>query len=42
MNPWAVVLIILAIGGIIVAAKGKQDNVVAALLGRQWRGSTVR
>lgn len=42
MNPFAALLILVAILGIIVAAKGKQDNVVAALLGRKYKGSTLQ
>lgn len=34
MNPWAVILLLIAIGCLIVAYKGTQDNVFSALTGK--------
>lgn len=41
MNPWALLLVLLAIAFFIIAYKGTQDNVIAAILGRPYGNSTV-
>lgn len=42
MNPWAALLIVIAIAMFVVAYKGTQDNVIAAILGRPYGNSTVK
>jgi hypothetical protein len=42
MNPWALLLLLVAVVLVIVAWRGSQDNVVAAIIGRQYGNSTVR
>jgi len=34
MNPWAVILALIAVGCLIVAYKGTQDNVFSAITGK--------
>lgn len=41
MNPWAIILILLAIVMLLVAWKGTQDNVVAMFLGHKYGNSTI-
>lgn len=41
MNPWAGLIIVVAILLIIVAWKGTQDNVLAAIMNRPYKNSTV-
>lgn len=41
MNPWAGLIVVVAILLIIIAWKGTQDNVIAALLNRPYKDSTV-
>lgn len=36
MNPWALVIVALAIALFVVAAKGTQDNVISALKGKTY------
>jgi hypothetical protein len=35
MNPWAVILLLIAIGCLIVAYEGSQDNVFSAITGKK-------
>ena len=42
MNPWAVVLALVALVIGIAAAKGKQDDLVAAIIGKQYGDSTLK
>lgn len=39
MNPWAGVIVVIAILMFIVAWKGTQDNVISAMLGRPYGDS---
>lgn len=39
MNPWAGLIIVVAILLIIIAWKGTQDNVLTALLNRPYQGN---
>lgn len=41
LNPWAGLIVLFAILLIIVAWKGTQDNVIAALLNRPYQNSTL-
>ena len=41
MNPWALLIIALAVLALIVAYKGTQDNVVSAILGRPYGNSNL-
>lgn len=41
MNPIAIVLIIIALTLIIVGFKGKQDNLISAILNRKFGNSTL-
>ncbi len=41
MNPWALVIVALAVLAILVAYKGTQDNVIAAILGRPYGNSNL-
>ena len=41
MNPWAGLIIVLAVLFFIVAWKGTQDNVLTALLNRPYGSSTL-
>jgi len=36
MNPWALILILIAAGCVIVAVKGTQDNVISAIKGKPY------
>lgn len=40
MNPWAALIIVLALLLLIVAWKGTQDNVLSAVLNRPYQGGT--
>lgn len=40
MNPWAALIIVLALLLIIVAWKGTQDNVLSAVLNRPYQGAS--
>jgi hypothetical protein len=40
VNPWAGVIIIIAILFFIIAWKGTQDNVLSAVLNRPYQGSS--
>ena len=42
MNPGALVILFIALVLIVVAWKGTQDNVIAAVIGRQYGNSTIR
>lgn len=39
MNPWAGLIVLIAIVLIVIAYKGTQDNVLSALLGRPYGNS---
>lgn len=41
MNPWAGLLILIAIGLFIVCYKGTQDNVIAAVKGQPYGNSNI-
>ena len=41
MNPWAFVILLIAVLMIIVAWKGTQDNVISAVIGRPYGNSTL-
>jgi hypothetical protein len=41
MNPWAGVLVLLSIAFFIVAYKGTQDNVIAAVKGQPYGNSNI-
>jgi hypothetical protein len=41
MNPWALILLLLAIAFFIVAYKGTQDNVIAAVKGKPYGNSNI-
>jgi hypothetical protein len=41
MNPWAVIILLLAAGLLIVSVKGTQDNLIAALKGKSYGNSTI-
>lgn len=41
MNPWAVLLLAIALLLVIVGVKGTQDNVVSAVLGRRYGNSQL-
>lgn len=40
-NPWAFLLVILAIVFFIVSYKGTQDNVIAAVTGKRYGNSVL-
>jgi hypothetical protein len=42
MNPWAFILFIIAIVIGIAAAKGKQDDLVAAITGKKYGDSNLQ
>ena len=42
MNPWAFLLLVLTLIIIVAAVKGKQDNLVAAMLGRKYGSSNFQ
>ena len=39
MNPWAGLIVLIAIGLFVIAYKGTQDNVISAVLGRPYGNS---
>lgn len=39
---WALILILMAIGAIVVAMKGTQDNVIAAAIGKPYGNSILK
>lgn len=41
MNPFAALILLVAIALFIVAAKGTQDNVIAAIKGKPYGNSTL-
>jgi hypothetical protein len=42
VNPWAFILLIVAVVIGVSAAKGKQDNLVAAIKGSAYGNSTLK
>jgi hypothetical protein len=42
MNPVAILVLLLALALIVVGFKGHQDNVIAAVTGKPWKGSTLK
>lgn len=42
MNPWAAFVIVIALAIIIVGVKGKEDNLIAAIIGKQYGSSTLK
>jgi hypothetical protein len=42
MNPFALIGILISLGLIIIAVKGTQDNVIAALKGKQYGNSVIK
>ena len=41
MNPLMLFLLCVGILKLVIGFRGKQDNVIAATTGKQWRGSTL-
>lgn len=41
MNPWAFLIVVVAVLCFIVGWKGTQDNVIAALLNKPYKKSTT-
>ncbi len=42
LNPWAVVIILIGIGAIIVGFKGNEQNLIAATTGKPYKSSTLK
>ena len=42
MNPWAFVILVVAIVLIILAWKGTQDNVISAIIGRPYGNTQLK
>lgn len=41
LNPWAVLIILIGLGVIVVGWKGNEQNLIAAVLGRPYKKSSL-
>ncbi len=41
-NPWAAVIILIGLGVIVIGFKGNEQNLIAAVLGRRYKSSSLR
>lgn len=41
MNPWAIILALIAVGCLVVSYKGTQDNLFSAVTGKQVGSTTL-
>ncbi len=42
LNPWAVVIILIGLGVIVIGFKGNEQNLIAAVLGRSYKSSSLK
>ncbi len=42
LNPWAMVMILIALGVIVIGFKGNEQNLIAAVLGRPYKSSSLK
>jgi hypothetical protein len=42
LNPWAVVIVLIALACIVIGYKGNEQNLIAALLGRPYKSSSLK
>ncbi len=42
MNPWAVVIVLIGLGAVVIGYKGNEQNLIAAVLGRQYKSSSLK
>ena len=42
MNPWSFVIFLIGLACLIVAYKGTEDNVIAAVKGKRYGNSTLK
>lgn len=41
-NPWAVLIILIGLGAVVIGFKGNEQNLIAAVLGRGYKGSSLK
>ncbi len=41
-NPWAAVIVLIGLGAIVIGWKGSEQNLIAAVLGRAYKNSSLR
>jgi hypothetical protein len=41
MNPWAGAFILIALAIVVIGVKGNEKNLLAAVTGKQYNGSTL-
>lgn len=42
LNPWAAVIVLIGLGVVVVGFKGNEQNLIAAVMGRSYKQSTLR
>lgn len=42
LNPWAVVIILIGLGAVVIGFKGNEQNLIAAVLGRPYKSSGLK
>jgi hypothetical protein len=42
LNPWAALIVLIGLGAIVIGFKGNEQNLIAAVLGRPYKQSTLR
>jgi uncharacterized membrane protein YuzA (DUF378 family) len=42
LNPWAALMILIALGVVVIGFKGNEQNLVAAVLGRPYKSSSLK
>lgn len=41
-NPWAAVIVLIGLAAVIIGVKGNEHNLIAAVLGRGYKTSTLQ
>lgn len=42
VNPWAAMIVLIGLGVIVVGWKGNEQNLIAAVLGRAYKNSSLK
>lgn len=42
LNPWAALIILIGLGVVVVGFKGNEQNLIAAVMGRAYKSSSLK